>query len=128
MKTGRDGPPASARLQYGIPGGPESESHCRADKRAEAPPVVILRRPDGGIDVLAEERNYVLEPDDLVPLLFWGHRVHLAGGRGVAWAGPDRRWICFALEGVAHLVERARLVRVLKGQVAAERLAPAGSR
>jgi len=82
-----------------------------------------MRGEDGGIDVLTEDRTYTLAAGSLRSLLFLGNRVRLSGGDAAAWPGPDRRWICFALEGARYLTTHPRFVAVVRGEVPVERLA-----
>lgn len=96
-------------------------------------PIVVMRNADGGLDVLDEARTYRLPPGDLRALLFFGNRVRLnedgvVSETAAAWPGPDRRWICFAIEGTQYLIHRSRLVWVVRGDVPADRLVPAGVR
>jgi len=86
-----------------------------------------MQSGDGGIDVLAEDRTYTLAAGSLRPLLFLGNRVRLSEGgawsdRAAAWPGPDRQWICFALDGARYLTTRPRLVPVVRGEVPVDRL------
>ena len=108
-------------------GGPATTSSEGTDKGSEtgprAPPVVIMQSAGGGIEILAEDRTYALGPDEVRHLLFYGNRVRLSGGEAVAWPGADRRWICFILDGGAHIIGRSRLVAVLRGSVPADWLA-----
>ena len=105
-----------------------------ADHGVDRPePIVVMRSEDGGLDVLEEDRTYRLPPGDLRALLFFGNRVRLNEGgaaseTAAAWPGPDRRWICFAIEGTRYLIHRSRLVWVARGDVPADRLVPAGVR
>lgn len=134
MSARISGPPTNARFQQGIRGGPSTTSSGRGDKRSEtgayghvppgrsaaAPPIVIMRSDDGGIELLAEDRTYALELASLRHLLFFGNRVRLSGGDAVAWPGADRRWICFILDGAACIISRYRLVAVARGSVPAD--------
>ena len=108
-------------------GGPATtSSECR-DKGSEtgpvASPVVVMQSAGGGIEILAEDRTYALGPEEARHLLFYGNRVRLSGGDAVARPGADRRWICFILDGGAHVIGRSRLVAVLRGSVPADCLA-----
>ncbi len=128
MSTRISGPPTNARFQRGIREGPTTTSSGGGDKRSEtgahgrvpADPIVIMRADDGGVELLAEDRTYTLGIEALRHLLFFGNRVRLAGGDGVAWPGADRRWICFILDGAAYVVGRYRLVAVARGSVPAD--------
>jgi hypothetical protein len=136
------GPPTHAPFHHGIREGPAAPSSERGDTRSEtgaetgaavdraghlAPPavsagapVVIMRSEDGGIELLAEDRTYVLGIEAMRHLLFFGNRVRLDGGDAVAWPGADRRWICFVLDGGMHVISRYRLVAVARGSVPAD--------
>ena len=96
-------------------------------------PVVIMRSDDGGVEVLAEDRAYLLPSGSLHDLLFFGNRVRLTEDGlevdgAVAWPGPDRRWINFAIGGVHYLLQRSRLVWVARGDVPVDRLCCVGVR
>lgn len=79
-----------------------------------------MQSAGGGIEILAEDRTYALEPEEVRHLLFFGNRVRLSGGDAVAWPGADRHWICFILDGGVHILSRSRLVAVLRGSVPAD--------
>ena len=101
-----------------------------ADRRE---PVVIMRSEDGGVEVLAEDRTYLLPHGSLRDLLFYGRQVRLIEGGleadgAVAWPGPDRHWVNFVIGGIHYLVHRSRLVWVARGEIPADRLCCTGVR
>ncbi|MEN6341841.1 MAG: hypothetical protein ABFC89_04700 [Methanospirillum sp.] len=93
-------------------------------------PIVIMLSEDGGIEVLAEDRTYLVPPASLRTLLFLGNCVLLiedgdATGRAYAQPAPNRDWIDFRIDGAAYIIHRSWLVRVARGIVPADRLRPA---
>lgn len=96
-------------------------------------PVVIMWTGDGGIEVLAEDRTYLLPKASLRDLLFLGNRVPLlkngeATERAFASPVPFPHWITVSLDGERHLVHRMCFVRVARGDVPVDRLRRVGGR
>lgn len=94
-------------------------------------PVVIMRSSDGGVDVLTEDRTYLLPRGSLRDLLFFGNRVFLVdNGEETkdAYALPRRDWISFWIDGASHIIHRSHFVRVVRGDIPVDRLCCVGVR
>jgi hypothetical protein len=98
----------------------------RPDNRCEHGQVKRRSR-SGGLEVVAEGRTYGLPAGAVHTLLALGRSVRLTEGgvetnRALAWPGPDRRWICFKVDGVPYRIPCIRLLWVARGDISSDRL------
>jgi hypothetical protein len=84
--------------------------------------LIVMRTEDGGLELLGEDVTFLLSPDDVRTLLFYGSTVELEGpGGATATIGVDpRRYaLMLVLEGRVYRAPRWAITAVARGRLPA---------
>lgn len=102
-----------------------------ADEKPYDDTLVAMRTEDGGLEILGEKVVFILSPDDVRTLLFYGSTVELEGSDGTT-AGigvdPRRYTLMLVLEGRAYRAPRWAIMAVARGRLPAAYLRTGGRR